>query len=120
MMSTRPGWPRLSSTGRAWCSRVDTRSGPPAVTRVEVGHAAPEQWVPVPEVVVDVQAGDHRGDPGARLVHAQQLGHGVEQHAGRADCQPRRFSRRSTRRLWRRITPSPNHTNAPNSAITMV
>ena len=31
-----------------------------------------------------------------------------------------RFSRRSLRRLRRRITPTPNHTRAPNSAHTMV
>ena len=47
--------------------------------QVEIGHAAPEQRVSLTEVVVNVQAGHHRGEPLARLVHAQQLGHGVAQ-----------------------------------------
>ena len=45
--------------------------------QVEVGHAPPEQRVSLAEVVVDVETGDHRGDAPARLVHAQQFGHGV-------------------------------------------
>ena len=45
--------------------------------QVEVGHAPPEQRVSLAEVVVDVETGEHRGDAPARLVHAQQLGHGV-------------------------------------------
>jgi hypothetical protein len=45
--------------------------------QVEVGHAPSEQWVSVSEVVADVEAGEHRGDAPARLVHAQQFGHGV-------------------------------------------
>ena len=45
--------------------------------QVEVGHAPPEQRVSLAEVVVDVEAAEHRGDARARLVHAQQLGHGV-------------------------------------------
>ena len=47
--------------------------------QVQVGHAAPEQRVPLAEVVVDVQAGHHRADPLGRLVQAQQLSHGVAQ-----------------------------------------
>jgi hypothetical protein len=54
-MSKPPGSPRLRSTGRASCRRLKTRSGPLAVNQVEVGHAAPEQRVPLAEVVVDVQ-----------------------------------------------------------------
>ena len=42
---------------------------------VEVGHAPPEQRVPLAEVVVDVETGDHPGDARARPVHAQQLEH---------------------------------------------
>ena len=45
--------------------------------QVEVGHAPPEQRVSVSEVVVDVETGEHRGSAPARLVHAQQFGHGV-------------------------------------------
>jgi len=33
--------------------------------------------VSLSEVVVDVETGEHRGDAPARLVHAQQFGHGV-------------------------------------------
>src|SRR6202022_2375880 len=47
--------------------------------QVEIGHAAPEQRVSLTEVVMNVQAGHHRGEPLARLVHAQQLGHAVAQ-----------------------------------------
>ncbi len=47
--------------------------------QVEVGHAATEQRVSLADVVPNVQAGHHPGDPLARLVHAQQLGHGVAQ-----------------------------------------
>ena len=32
----------------------------------------------------------------------------------------RRSSRRALRRRWRRSTPSPNHTSAPNTAVTIV
>ena len=45
--------------------------------QVEIGHAAPEQRVSLPEVVVDVEPGDHRGDALAGLVHAQHVEHGV-------------------------------------------
>ena len=48
--------------------------------QVEIGHAASEQRVSLAQVVVDVQAGHHRGESFPRLVHAQQLGHGVAQH----------------------------------------
>ncbi len=40
--------------------------------QVEIGHAAPEQRVSLAEVVMNVQAGHHRGEPLARLVHAQR------------------------------------------------
>ena len=56
-----PGSPRLSSTGRASCSRVNTRSGPLGGDQVEIGHAAPEQRVSRAEVVVNVQTRHHRG-----------------------------------------------------------
>ena len=82
LMSKSPGSPRLSSTGRASCSRVKTRRGPLAVTRSRSGHAASEQRVPLTEVVANAQAGHLRGDPLARLVHAEQLGHGVAQGLG--------------------------------------
>ena len=49
---------------------------------VEIGHAAPEQRVPLAEVVVDVQAGHHRGEALARLVHAEELGDGLAQGLG--------------------------------------
>ncbi len=45
--------------------------------QVEIGHAASEQRVALAQVVVDVQTGHLRGEARARLVHAQQLGHGV-------------------------------------------
>ena len=69
--------------------------------QVEVGHPPSEQRVPLAEVVVDVETGDHPGDAAAGLVHAQlvehggaegpaavvgagecDLGHGVLQHPG--------------------------------------
>ncbi len=46
---------------------------------VKVGHAAAEQLVSLPEVVLDVQTGQHPGEPLARLIHAEQLGHAVAQ-----------------------------------------
>ncbi len=45
--------------------------------QVEVRHAPPEQRVPLSEVVVDVETGEHPGDAFARLVQGQQLGHRV-------------------------------------------
>jgi hypothetical protein len=45
--------------------------------QVEVGHAPAEQRVFLSEVLVDVETGEHPRDASARLVHAQQLGHGV-------------------------------------------
>ena len=47
--------------------------------QVEIGHAASEQRVALAQVVMDVQTGHHRGESLTRLVHAQQLGHGVAQ-----------------------------------------
>jgi len=47
--------------------------------QIEIGYAASEQWVPIAEVVVNVQTGHHRGESLARLVHAQQLGHAFAQ-----------------------------------------
>jgi len=46
---------------------------------VEVGHAASEQRMSLPEVVVDVEPGDDPREPFARLVHARQLRHDVDQ-----------------------------------------
>jgi hypothetical protein len=47
--------------------------------QVEIGHAAPEQRVPIAEVIVNVQPGHLRAVPRARLVHTQQFGHGRAQ-----------------------------------------
>jgi hypothetical protein len=89
-MSKPPGSRRLSSNGRASCSRVNTRSGPAEVAR-SIGHAAPLQRVlPLTEVVANVQPRHHRGEPLARLVHAQQFGHrvaqGVDTRIGAREC----------------------------------
>ncbi len=47
--------------------------------QVEIGHATTEHRVSLAELVVNVQAGHHRGVPLARLLHAQQVGNGVAQ-----------------------------------------
>ena len=78
-MSSPPGSPRSSRTGWAWWSRVKTRRGPSRGDQVEVGHPTTEHRVSLAELVVDVQAGHHRGVPRPRLVHAQQVGDGVAQ-----------------------------------------
>ena len=78
-MSTPPGAPRSSSTGRASCSRLEDPHRPFRGDQVEIGHAPSEQRVPLTEVVADVQAGHLPGDPSPRLVHAQELGHDVAQ-----------------------------------------
>src|SRR5215813_9037491 len=41
---------------------------------VEIGHATPEQRMSLAEVVANIQTGDHRGEPLARLVHSEELG----------------------------------------------
>ncbi len=46
---------------------------------IEIGHAAPEQRVSRAEVVVNVEARHHSGVSLARLVHLQQIGHGLAQ-----------------------------------------
>ena len=46
--STLPGAPRSSSTGRASCRRVNTRSGPSAVTRSRSGMRRPSSGCPSP------------------------------------------------------------------------
>src|SRR5215204_5253398 len=48
VMSKPPASPRLSSTGRASCSRVNTRSGPLAVTRSRSGMRRPSRGCPSP------------------------------------------------------------------------
>jgi hypothetical protein len=53
---------------------------------VEIGHPTTEQRVSLPEVVVDVQTGDHPGEPPASLVDAQQVGDGVARGVGRASA----------------------------------
>ena len=78
-MSNPQGLPRFQEN-RA--GRVEEGEYPDGSTRgdeVEIGHAASEQRVPLAQVVVNVQAGHHRGESLARLVHAEQLGHGVSQ-----------------------------------------
>src|SRR5690606_16241567 len=46
-------------------------------TDVEVGHAPSEQRMSLSEVVVNIEAGNHRGNPPAWFVHAEQFGDGV-------------------------------------------
>ena len=45
---TAPGSPRFSNTGRASCSRANTRSGPPAVPRSRSGIRRPTKGCPAP------------------------------------------------------------------------
>jgi hypothetical protein len=47
--------------------------------QVEIGHASAEQRMALAEVVMDVKARDHPCETLARLVHAQQLRHGLAQ-----------------------------------------
>ena len=42
--------------------------------QVEIGHTSSQQRVSLAEVIVNVQAGLHRGEPSPRLVHAEELG----------------------------------------------
>ena len=46
---------------------------------VKIRHAAPEQRMSLTEVVANVQSGNHPGEPFARLVHARQLRHDINQ-----------------------------------------
>src|SRR6266536_2961203 len=78
-MSKPPGSPRLSSTGRASCSRGEDPQQAVGGDQVEIGHAASEQRVSLAEVVMNVQTRHHRGESFARLVHAEELGNGVAQ-----------------------------------------
>jgi hypothetical protein len=48
VMSNTPGSPRFNSTGRASCSKVNTRSGPSAVTRSRSGMRRPSSGWPSP------------------------------------------------------------------------
>lgn len=50
--------------------------------QVEIGHAPAQQRMPRAQVVANVQAGYHRGEPFPRFVHAQQLGDEVAQRPG--------------------------------------
>jgi hypothetical protein len=47
--------------------------------QVQIGHPASEQRMSLAEVVVDVQPGDEPREPPARLVHARQLRHDIDQ-----------------------------------------
>jgi hypothetical protein len=42
--------------------------------QVKVGHASTEEWVPVAEIVVDIEAGHHGGILFTRLIHLQEFG----------------------------------------------
>jgi hypothetical protein len=46
--------------------------------QVEAGHVT-DEGVSLADVVLNVESGEHPGDVSARLVHAEQLGHGVAQ-----------------------------------------
>ena len=81
-MSTPPARRSRAAPAAHRAAGVNTRSGPLGGDEVEIGHAAPEQRVARAEVVVDVEAGHHRGEALARLVHAQQLGHDLAQRLG--------------------------------------
>jgi hypothetical protein len=48
---------------------------------VKVGHAPPEQRVPLAKIVVDVETGEHSGNASTRLIHLQQLSHGIAECA---------------------------------------
>ena len=73
------GRAEVEEHGPGVVQQVEDARGAVGGLQVEVGHAPPEQRVSLAEVVVDVEAGEHRGDVRARLVHGQQLGHGVAQ-----------------------------------------
>jgi hypothetical protein len=47
--------------------------------QVEIGHATSEQWMSLPEVIVDGEPGHQTGDVLARLLHARQLRHHIDQ-----------------------------------------
>jgi hypothetical protein len=49
---------------------------------VEIEHPAPEQRMSLAEIVMNVETGHHRSESSARLVHAEELGHGVAQSLG--------------------------------------
>ena len=46
---------------------------------IQVGHTAPQQWMSLAELVMDVEPGDDPGEPLARLVHGRQLRHHLDQ-----------------------------------------
>jgi len=46
---------------------------------VQIGHPASEQRMSLAEVVMNVQSGDDPDEPFARLVHACQLRHEIDQ-----------------------------------------
>ncbi len=73
------GVPRGGSTARYRTDAGCTNRDPPRGDQVEVGHAPPEQRVSSAEVLMTLQTGQHRGEPLARLVDAQQARHGVAQ-----------------------------------------
>ena len=71
------GFTEVEEHGPGVVQQGEDARGTVGGVQVEVGHAPPEQRVSLSEVVVDVETGEHRGDAPARLVHAQQFGHGV-------------------------------------------
>src|SRR4029450_11605799 len=82
--STRPwrdveaaGFTEVEEHGPSVVQEGEDARGTVRGDQVEVGHAPPEQRVSLAEVVVDVESAELRGDVPARLVHAQQFGHGV-------------------------------------------
>ena len=50
--------------------------------QVQIGHAPPDERVPVAEFVVDVQPGKHAGNRLPRPVHAQQVSQDIVQRCG--------------------------------------
>src|SRR4051812_17388430 len=74
-------WPAPALAGqslalRKLCDAGSNRRSRVSGDQVEVRHAAPKQRMSLAEVVLDVQTGYHRGEPFARLVHAEEFGHG--------------------------------------------
>src|SRR5205085_5085169 len=72
----------LTEVEQQWPCVVQQLEDPPFAVgggQVEIGHAASEERMSLAELVVNVQPGDDSGEPLARLVHARQLRHDIDQ-----------------------------------------
>jgi hypothetical protein len=103
-MSNPPGSPEVEEDRPGVVQPGEEPQGAVGGDKIQIGHAAPEQRVSRPKVVMNAQTGHLRGELSARLVQADELGDGVAQGLGAVVRPAKRHLRH---RVAQRSSPRP-------------